>query len=93
MYTEYTVLREFQHHLGNTMFSNVFSYNQFRLSWYSYLSLLDIDYTSGFKCSLCGEQPQVVIMDGTSLAFRRDLDSWQSLLVKTPKSTNPTTGR
>ena len=59
---------------GNNMISDIFSYNHYRHSWYSFLFLLDADHEIGFMCSKCERLPQVVIMDATPLAFRRDLD-------------------
>jgi hypothetical protein len=50
-----------------------FPYNWLRASWYHYLSILDIDYPSGFVCPKCGDQPRSVVCDATSLAFRRQL--------------------
>ena len=53
--------------------SNSFPYHWLRASWYHYLSILDIDYPSGFVCPRCGDQPRSVVCDATSLAFRRQL--------------------
>ena len=50
------------------------SYNNFRMAWYSYLALLDIDYNEGFRCIHCKSNPKIVIMDATSLAFRKEMD-------------------
>ncbi|XP_065052628.1 uncharacterized protein LOC135681910 isoform X2 [Rhopilema esculentum] len=47
------------------------NYQQWRCSWYSFLELLDIDYTFGFQCQICGPYPNVVICDATTLGFRR----------------------
>jgi len=82
LFTEYTVLTKLQEDSGNSDFSSLFSYNNFRLGWYSYLSLLEINYEDGFKCITCGDQPKVVVMDATSLAFRRELDSWNECLCE-----------
>ena len=82
MYTEHEVLRELHLNLGNSRFPDVVSYNHFRLSWYSYLNLLDIDYSIGFRCNRCGDQPQILIIDATSLAFRKALDTWHSHLFQ-----------
>ena len=75
--------------MGTLVF--LFSYNHFRFGWYSYLSLLEINYEDGFKCITCGDQPKVVIMDGTSLAFRHELDSWNECLGE-PKLTGEKLG-
>ncbi len=42
--------------------------------------------------STCGTDPNVVIMDATSLAFRKDLLTWQAFL-KTPTEVNRRPGR
>ena len=44
-----------------------------RASWYKYLSLLDIDFGAGFRYPKCFAQPDIVICDATSLAFRRNM--------------------
>lgn len=36
----------------------------------------NIDFSHGFQCRKCGSSPCIVIMDGTALSFRRDLDFW-----------------
>ena len=70
-----------------TGFNDILSYNWFRVSWYSNIRLLDIDYKSGFTCQKCGECPKIIIMDGTSIAFRKELDTWNSILfdINPPK--------
>lgn len=50
----------------------VFSYNNFRTSWYAFLSLLNIDMPNGFICTECGAEPQIILMDATSLGFRKE---------------------
>eukprot|EP00794_Sanderia_malayensis_P003058 gene3058-3521_t len=57
-----------------------FTYNKFKNSWYCYLSLLDIDIDKGFQCEICKEQPSLLIMDATSLSFRKELSHWKSFL-------------
>ena len=61
MYTDYCVLKELHNQLGNDL--SIFSYNHFRISWYTFLSLLDIEYDCGFKCTECGDHPTTLIMD------------------------------
>lgn len=80
MYTEYGILERIHKDVGDIPLDTVFSYNHFRLSWYAYLNLLDIDLSLGFSCKVCGTTPEVVIMDATSLSFRRALDSWSTVL-------------
>ena len=80
MYTEFCVLKKCLED-ANDMSLHNFQYNHFRTSWYSFLNLLDINYSSGFFCEKCGEVPHTVIMDGTTLSFRRNLDTWQPFLT------------
>ena len=84
MYTEYCVLSKAHEDAGNKDFK-LFTYNHFRSSWYSFLNLLDIDMKKGFICEQCGAQPDTVLMDATSLAFRRDVESWQVFLHSAPQ--------
>lgn len=58
---------------GDKLFDAVFLYYMLRASWYKYLSLLDIDFGVGFRCPKCFAQPDIVICDATSLAFRRSM--------------------
>ncbi len=50
IYTQYIVLCEDHADVGNQNFSSILTYNQYRFAWYSFLSLLDIDYRNGFLC-------------------------------------------
>ena len=38
-------------------------------------------------CEQCGAQPDIVLMDATLLAFRRDVESWQVFLHSAPQVT------
>ena len=76
MYTEFCILEKMHEDVGDLSLKTVFTYNHFRLSWYAYLSMLDIDLPLGFSCKECGTTPGIIIMDATSLSFRRALDSW-----------------
>lgn len=67
-----------QEDAGNLSFSSMVHYKHFRWAWYSFLALLDVDYSTGFQCSRCGTYPQVLVMDATSLSFRRELGFWDS---------------
>lgn len=58
---------------------------------YFYYSLI-CRYNDGFTCPNCGTEPKTVIMDATSLAFRKQLDSWESLF-QTPPKIEERTGR
>ena len=79
MYTEYTILQKMHSDVEEQLMLNSFKYHHFRCAWYSFISLLDINYLDGFCCDHCGIHPSTVIMDGTALSFRRALDSWSPL--------------
>ena len=83
MFTEYTILCTTQEDLGNHSFSSKFSYNHFR---YAFAQLLDIDLCEGFTCTTCGDHPGTVIMDATTLSFRKDFDPWNNFLRSSIKS-------
>ena len=84
MYTEYCVLSKAYEDAGNKD-SKLFTYNHFCSSWCSFLNLFDIDVKKGFICERCGAQPDIVPMNATSLAFRRDVESWQVFLHSAPQ--------
>lgn len=48
-----------------------YTYNVFRLSWYGFMPLLDIDFQFYFTCPRCGTQPRCTVNDGTSIGFRK----------------------
>ncbi|KAL3868428.1 hypothetical protein ACJMK2_041236 [Sinanodonta woodiana] len=79
IFTEYTVLCRMHIDAGHDIQGKL-SYSDFKSAWYSFLDLLEIDYTSSFVCSHCGLDPDTVVMDATSLSFRKDLVSWQNIL-------------
>ena len=85
MFTEYSVLLVLHKDLGNDSFSSKFSYNHFRMAWYGYTQLLDIDLKKGFLCNICEKHPQRVIMDATTLSFRKDFDPWCNFLTDSKK--------
>eukprot|EP00794_Sanderia_malayensis_P003982 gene3982-4531_t len=62
-----------------------FVYNKFKDSWYSYLRLTDIDVNKNFECSKCLNSPAILLMDATSLSFRRELTHWRSFLQTVEK--------
>lgn len=68
------------------------SYNQLRYAWYSFLDLLEIDYTASSTCSECGPEPEIVVCDATTVAFRKTMVLRCD--PQTPvESANVTTGR
>ena len=84
MYTEYTILQRMHRYVERKILLDRFKYNHFRCAWYSFLRLLDIDYSANYCCKLCGDRPDIVIMDATSVSFRRALDSWRSFVSILP---------
>ena len=51
--------------------NDLINYQQWRMTWYGFLKLLDIDYKKGFCCPVCGQYPEVLSCDATTLSFRR----------------------
>ena len=84
IYTGYKILaKAHEKDSGNPSFSSTVEYYHFRSAWYAYMSLLDIDYSEGFKCITCGNDPQALVMDATGLSFRRELDFWKDNMLNT----------
>ena len=52
--------------------ASMINYQQWRMSWYAFVELLDINYEEGFSCQQCGQYPKVVCCDATTLSFRRE---------------------
>lgn len=72
MHTFHETLCDIHRDYGNEKeIKMFFPYNRFRYAWYSYLNLLEIDYCSGFSCPKCTSAPEIILCDGTSLAFQR----------------------
>jgi hypothetical protein len=63
------------------------SYNQLRFAWYSYLELLDIDYSDGSCCPECGCNPETVVCDATTVSFRRKMVLQESIVNPTSENT------
>ena len=74
MYTEYTIIKMMHADAGSSTLPRLLKYNHFRMAWYSYLGLLNINYSEGFTCTHCGSAPEALIMDATTLSFRKELD-------------------
>jgi hypothetical protein len=68
-------------------FQQKMSYGHFRAAWYSFMSLLDIQYEEGFQCPHCGPAPSVVVGDATTLAYRQCYDSWTKAVSCTEDKT------
>ncbi|KAI8516330.1 hypothetical protein Bbelb_049110 [Branchiostoma belcheri] len=57
---------------------DVLPLHKMRLAWDSFSHLLDIDWQTSFRCPVCEQHPDVIICDGTSLGFRKDLIKYDS---------------
>ena len=53
--------------------TKVVTYKTLRKGWNAFARLLDINWERTFSCSQCLDEPEVVIMDGITLGFRKDL--------------------
>lgn len=73
MHGFYQVWKQHQSDSGNENFSKIFRYDIWRKCWHCYIDLLDIDKISsrGFCCQECGDEPELVVCDATSLGFQR----------------------
>ena len=73
IYTEYTVFCKNHIDAGDTQIKTRLSYNHYLQAWYSFVCLLDIDYSQGYTCrypfcvdivimvtSLCKHTPNVM---------------------------------
>ncbi|CAG2192478.1 unnamed protein product [Mytilus edulis] len=65
------------------------TYQDFKCAWYAFLDLLDINYENSFQCPHCGPDPDTVVMDATSVAFRKELISWKSLFTDEKHDSKP----
>ena len=67
----YQVMLTSQQQNGNMNFNKIMNYNDFRSSWYSFLSLLDISLQDNAVCEICGPAPDIVVCDATGLGHQR----------------------
>ncbi|XP_065067450.1 uncharacterized protein LOC135693013 isoform X1 [Rhopilema esculentum] len=66
--------------------SHCLTYDQWRMAWYSFIRLLDVDFISRFSCSKCGQYPPIILCDATSLGYRR---KYSRGLQELPNEANP----
>ncbi|CAG2234984.1 unnamed protein product [Mytilus edulis] len=78
MYAYYKVWSDHMKQMGYKDFEKMMTYCKFRHSWYAFLSLLNIDYNLGFQCTECGDTPDTIVCDATSLSFRKTFVKWES---------------
>ena len=69
------------------------SYNQLRYTWYSYLKLLDLDYSSSCCCPECGCAPEAVVCDATTVSFRRKMVLRDDIVAADPVTQTTIQGR
>ena len=62
------------------------NYDNFRMSWYGSLSLLDINYAEESICRICGESTDIVICDATTIGFKRKFIAERLASAKKVKS-------
>ncbi|XP_066915621.1 uncharacterized protein [Clytia hemisphaerica] len=71
MFSYYEVMMAVQKDSGDLELKKRFSYNNFRSSWYAYLKLLDVSFTSSADCDKCGKVPDIVVCDATGMGFQK----------------------
>lgn len=84
IYTEFTILQRVHSDVEERLVLDSFKYHHFLHAWYSFMHLLDVDYSHGFFCNTCGVNSNILIMDATCISFRRALDSWRLFVGNTP---------
>ena len=72
MYTFVSVTKEESFDVGLSSLYSLLTYDRFRMAWYSYLDLLDINFDDGFCCSVCRTHPDTVVFDATTLSYRKE---------------------
>jgi len=53
-----------------------FSYDLFRVAWRKFAENITFNEKEDFSCGECGEEPEIVLFDGTFLSCRKDLLSF-----------------
>ena len=75
-------------------FQRLLSYHHWRFGWYSFLDLLDINYSEGFCCPICGSGDlDTAICDATALSFGQELcHSLKNISLNSNQSGRRSTG-
>lgn len=89
IFTEYQVLCQTLSDAGYVDIGEKMTNQDFKCAWYAFLDLLDINYENSFQCPHCGPDPDTVVMDATSVAFRKELISWKSLFTDEKHDSKP----
>ena len=87
MHTFHQVMCAVPKDYGFSDVDQVFPYEKFKLAWYSFLQLLDTDYSNAFVCPICSSTPDVIICDGTSVSFQSRMWHGQPIELE-PAATN-----
>ena len=69
------------------------NYQQWRMTWHSFLRLLDVDYDGCFQCEECGPYPSVILCDATSLGYRKKFATAMYLQRDSDNSNDVLNGR
>ncbi len=93
MFTEYTVLDKILGEMDEQPVNHFFKYHHFKSACYSFINLLDVDLSNNFHCDVCGTSPNTMIMDATTISFRKTLASWRLPLAHQLSTATPKAGR
>ncbi|XP_066929541.1 uncharacterized protein [Clytia hemisphaerica] len=83
----YKILALSQENGGNSTFRKDLTYQDFKDAWYSFLDLLDISFAEGATCPECGEHPECVVCDATSLGHQK---KFSALVLNDNSNETPT---
>ncbi|XP_066913987.1 uncharacterized protein [Clytia hemisphaerica] len=83
----YQILAISQENGGNSSFRKSIKYQDFKDAWYSFLDLLDISFAEGATCLECGEHPECVVCDATSLGHQK---KFSALVLNEDTNETPT---
>ena len=75
MHGFYQVWKRNQEDVGNSSFTAMCSYDNWRMAWYAFIKLLHVNTSAEFMCDICGPVPEIVVCDATSLGFQRKFAS------------------
>jgi hypothetical protein len=75
LHGEFLILRSIH---GSDAFTKHVTYQRFRQAWYKFIALLQLDNFITFQCNICRDEPDIVLMDATSLSVRKHLLPWSN---------------
>ena len=59
--------------MGRVVSEVLYYYHVFQQAWNCYLWLVSIDYGSTFACSICIDQPSIIILDGIAMGTTKQI--------------------